>query len=616
MKRTICTLLTAVLLLGMFPAAYAAAPFTDVAAESWYIPYVDYCYENGLMNGVTETEFQPDAQMTRGMLVTVLYRIAGEPASNGVHPFTDVAPGSWYENAISWAYECQVVNGTSSTTFSPDEMITREALVTIFYRYAASQCYPVDKAYHGISEVKKVLTDAWSTSSWAQDAMAWAYFQEIINGVGENKLAPQGFATRAACAAIIKRYMDWTAPSESKDYSDPLAIYTPISRVNNHSDFCAYDVKMMCSEMVEYGESLGMTFVDLNNDANVPENYTVAIISHNAYLQTCENPKEYRDLLKYMIDEAYILMHTENAEHKYFFFQAEEYPADGAYKYCLKFLHPVTFVPEPTTPDGSIDIAALEQYGRDYAYATYGLGSNPNLSKDTNSAWFPAFSDSITSMEDGCKRVRDSVDSDYAFFTSDNESCLYGLAEDGSIARVRYNVSIIGPDSLGYSIYGFYGGGNPDDNEHIDYWEDPRGEVHRHSWEFSHYEADSPNTDSYDYVYQCETCGEEDIWKNPNISPIYCTHDWILHSIKDDPYTEVYRCNSKGCHKYLICNIPYEQTDPTEETEPPTEATTHTHTWEFSRYKAESIDADPYAEVYRCETCGEEEIREISYETP
>lgn len=217
MKKTCTLLLVMIMLFSMaIPASAAVLPFADVPSESWYAPYVQYVYDNSLMNGTSETVFSPDANMTRGMVVTVLYRIAGSPAVSGGNPFTDVAANSWYATPIIWASETGITSGVTATTFAPDSDVTREQLVSFIYRYC--------NYYHGtgiiIGELNE-FEDAHMISTWAKNALHWAVELGIITGVTDTTLVPQGNATRAQCAAILKRYAQWenavtgdTTPSE------------------------------------------------------------------------------------------------------------------------------------------------------------------------------------------------------------------------------------------------------------------------------------------------------------------------------------------------------------------------------------------------------------------
>lgn len=204
MKRALCLTLTMLMLFSLIPAAYAEAPFTDVQQGSWYYANVQICYLNGWMNGVSDTEFDPDGTMTRAMLVTVLHRAVGKPATSGSNPFTDVSAGSYYADAVAWAYANNVVNGTSATTFSPNQNITRQDLVTILYRYAKTTEYPLEAAADLTS-----FSDAGDIAAYAKDAMGWAVAEAFVNGVGNNLLEPKGNSTRAQCAKLIVCYKQW-----------------------------------------------------------------------------------------------------------------------------------------------------------------------------------------------------------------------------------------------------------------------------------------------------------------------------------------------------------------------------------------------------------------------
>ena len=144
-KRLISLALTLCLAFTLLPGALAAGghPFTDVPASHWASDAVTYVYENDLMDGVDSTTFSPDGTTTRAMVVTVLYRLAGQPAADWANPFVDVPAGVWFHDAVTWAWENDVVNGTSSSVFSPNQAITREQLAVILYRYAGSQGYDV-----------------------------------------------------------------------------------------------------------------------------------------------------------------------------------------------------------------------------------------------------------------------------------------------------------------------------------------------------------------------------------------------------------------------------------------------------------------------------------------
>ncbi len=186
---------------------YENHPFTDVGND-WFRESVLFAYNNDLMNGMDEKKFEPQTTCTRAMLVTILYRNAGEPFVIAASPFTDLKQ-NWYQNPINWAFEYEIVNGMTATTFAPDETVTREQIATILYRYAK-----YDKA--NVSQKKSLssFSDGDKVSDWAKEAMEWAYASGLINGNSINGtvlLDPQGAATRAQIATILMRYVKMTA---------------------------------------------------------------------------------------------------------------------------------------------------------------------------------------------------------------------------------------------------------------------------------------------------------------------------------------------------------------------------------------------------------------------
>lgn len=176
--------------------------FTDVEENGWYHTGVDFMVKNGFMNGVADDAFDVDGNLTRAQLVTILYRIAGEPESTATNPFADVADGQWYTNAVIWAAENGIVKGVNTTTFAPNDQITREQIATILFRYAKAE--KAEEKLAGFPDAEKV-------SDYAADAMAWAVEQGLINGISESDgktyLAPQETATRAQIAVILMRYL-------------------------------------------------------------------------------------------------------------------------------------------------------------------------------------------------------------------------------------------------------------------------------------------------------------------------------------------------------------------------------------------------------------------------
>ena len=177
-------------------------PFTDVTEGDWFYDAVRYAYETGLMDGVGDSLFAPNSETTRAQLVTILYRLAGQPAVSGDLPFTDVESGTWYTDAVLWAAQNGIVNGVSETEFAPGEDITREQLAAILYRYAAYQGYDVSQRAD-----LSGFGDASSISGYAQEALSWAHAQGLVLGFEDGSLRPQGTASRAQIAAVLMRFL-------------------------------------------------------------------------------------------------------------------------------------------------------------------------------------------------------------------------------------------------------------------------------------------------------------------------------------------------------------------------------------------------------------------------
>ncbi len=178
-------------------------PFTDVRLADWYYEAVSYVYFNGLMEGVTDTEFAPNAATSRAMVVQILYRMSGSPSVSGSAGFTDVASGAWYATAVNWAADRGIVEGRTASTFDPNAAVTREELATMLYRYARFKGYNVS-----VGENTNILSynDVNQVSDYAYSAMQWACGTGIIDGTSSGYLTPQGGATRAQLAAMLMRF--------------------------------------------------------------------------------------------------------------------------------------------------------------------------------------------------------------------------------------------------------------------------------------------------------------------------------------------------------------------------------------------------------------------------
>ena len=178
-----------------------AMPFTDVNEGDWFYDVVLYAYDNGLMTGVSATEFAPNQTTTRGMIVSMLARLEGVTSAEDAG-FADVADNDWYATAVNWAASVGVVNGYEDNTFRPNAPITREQMAAILYNYADYKGYDVS-ARADLSD----YADAASISSWAEDVLAWANAEGLINGMTATTIDPQGATTRAQTAAMFERFL-------------------------------------------------------------------------------------------------------------------------------------------------------------------------------------------------------------------------------------------------------------------------------------------------------------------------------------------------------------------------------------------------------------------------
>lgn len=177
--------------------------FTDVNENDWYYDAVKYVYANGLMSGVSDTTFAPNANTTRGMIVTVLYRMENQPNVTIDNSFKDVKSTDYYGNAIYWAKQNNIVSGYNSTTFAPNDNITREQMAAILYRYAAYKGYSVDKT----SDLSN-FNDTSNISNYALTPIKWAVSSGLISGMGDSTISPLGNASRAQIATILMRFIE------------------------------------------------------------------------------------------------------------------------------------------------------------------------------------------------------------------------------------------------------------------------------------------------------------------------------------------------------------------------------------------------------------------------
>ena len=231
--KLLSAILAALMLLGVCVAGISAEeklPFTDVPKGEWYYDAVAYTYAAGLMNGTGDgTKFSPMINLTRGMVVTVLYRNDGAPSVNVSNPFTDITDGAWYGTAATWAYNSGVVTGTGTDEwgdplFSPDRNITRQELAAMFARYAAYKHVDTAKNTTDIT----TFPDSGKVASWAEKEFKWTAGTGIITGKGGGgaaTLSPEDLATRAEFAIMIQRY---NVKDDAREFTYKLAYEIPV----------------------------------------------------------------------------------------------------------------------------------------------------------------------------------------------------------------------------------------------------------------------------------------------------------------------------------------------------------------------------------------------------
>lgn len=193
--------------------------FTDVPANAWFADAVKFVVEKGLMNGISATEFGPEITTTRGMIVTILYRMAGSPAVSTAATFSDVKANMYYSNAVAWGSANGIVKGYTDNTFKPDQIITREELAAMLYRYVQFN----GGGFTGAWYFPLTAKDADSISEYADEAIHWCVMNGLISGFEDGTLRPQGNATRAQVAAIIQRFVSLkaTQPATEEETTPP-----------------------------------------------------------------------------------------------------------------------------------------------------------------------------------------------------------------------------------------------------------------------------------------------------------------------------------------------------------------------------------------------------------
>ena len=259
-KRFGALLLALILTLSLSVTAYAAVEdtgFSDVAADAWYADAVTYVRDNGLMSGTSDKTFTPGGTMTRGMLVTALYRMAGSPSLENEdlgYPFADVPGDAWYADGVYWARLAGVVGGYSEDQFGPDDPVTREQIAVILWRYAGSPA----------AESGTDFADEGSISAYAAQAVDWARTNGIVNGVEGNRFLPQSSATRAQVATILRNYLTMEEAGEPEDPEGSRVLVAYFSATGNTEAVAGYIAQATGGDLFEITPADPYTADDLN----------------------------------------------------------------------------------------------------------------------------------------------------------------------------------------------------------------------------------------------------------------------------------------------------------------------------------------------------------------
>ena len=273
-KKLLALLLALVMALGMTSAALAEEelPYTDVTDKNWYHDAVAFVTEEKLMDGLTDTTFGPGRNLTRQMLATALYRLAGSPAVEADNPFGDVANDAAYRDAVVWAYSTDIVNGTSKTAFSPDSAIERQAIAAMLARYLDADTSSED----GLD----AFSDAAAIRDYARGALSWAVANKLIQGNPDGTVNPRGNATRAQAAAILQRFADLAGEKEDsgmepkqKELLDSMEQYLADKEYEKAAECC----RKMQSEGYIDESALGDQLFAVAYEANKAEAYDVSV---------------------------------------------------------------------------------------------------------------------------------------------------------------------------------------------------------------------------------------------------------------------------------------------------------------------------------------------------
>ena len=204
-RKALCAALSGVMIAGLLPAGAGAvsAAYNDVSAGSWYAEAVQYVTANSLMGGMEDGVFGPKLPATRGQIVTILYRLAGQPAVVGRAPFLDVSASSYCHDAVLWGNANGIVSGAGDGNFNPSGTVTREQMATMFYRYAAVRGCDLS-----VCADLTVFQDCWQISQYALTPLSWAVGSGLMNGTDAVTVSPKTVTSRAALATTLMRFCD------------------------------------------------------------------------------------------------------------------------------------------------------------------------------------------------------------------------------------------------------------------------------------------------------------------------------------------------------------------------------------------------------------------------
>ena len=281
MKKKLTVIAAALAMLMLMPLASFAAkddgalPFSDVKTGQWYYENVKRIYDSGLMKGISDSEFDPEGTLTRGMCATILYRIAGEPKVGSDSAFTDVVSGEYYSDAVAWAKDAGLVRGKTETEFDPDGKITREEFATMLYRFS-------DTADAELSETRDgEPVDADKIAEYATDAVGTLYRSGVVNGKENGQFDPNANITRAETSALLDRFLD--------------VAHAEIIVVEEYGYTCVR-ISFKCPDGEREQKSTsdvtfgyipeGLTFTELEESVNLPDYRHIMIGEINGILDT------------------------------------------------------------------------------------------------------------------------------------------------------------------------------------------------------------------------------------------------------------------------------------------------------------------------------------------